>query len=65
MKIFCISLLKALLENVFVIWSLKFITLVSNIFFSKPEMNAENNCLFLCFILFNFFAAISIDGDLS
>ena len=29
--------------------------------FSKPEMNVENGCLFPCFILFNFFAAISID----
>ena len=34
---------------------------LSNICFLKPEMNVKNGCLFPCFILFNSFAAISID----
>ena len=31
------------------------------LFFSNHEMNVETGCLFFCFILFNFFVAISID----
>ena len=34
-------------------------------FFSKFEMNVENDCLLFCFILFIFFAVIFIDRKLS
>ena len=53
--------IKNIIENCFRDLIIAIHTLRLQYFFSKPEMNVENGCLFFCFIFFNFFAAISID----